>query len=209
MFKLYHTFYPKIRPSAVTISGSGTLVNISDSTGSFALSLFSGSPCVSVPSFTSAVCSGMVSQFVSDNRRELFMLREARSLYGLVYAENLESDLYFMSLRSGSSLVPRPGFSGVRLSYLFPLCDCITRKRYSLSRITLCSDGNVTLLSSAASGAVWAQIEPGGRVRTSGGLVADANSGSRECDITHYARMFCRDNAVWFANFAAGREERL
>ncbi len=208
IFRLYKSYYPSASPCRVTISATGGLVRVSDTRRSFRLNLLSLQTLGDIPVRGNAEYNAAVGEFAADNRRELFMLREARCLYGIVYAENLECDLRLMSLTSQNATLPQCGCVRMKLTYLFALADELTHTRYSQDSVTIERGGNAIITAGTFENRCAIKVEAGGKVsmaRKGEKQAKPADSGTA----SRYARLFWRDNAEWFANFAAGREDLL
>ncbi len=208
IFRLYKSYYPSASAYRVTISATGGLIRVSDFRHSFRLNLFSLQTLGDIPLRDNAEHNAAVSEFAADNRRELFMLREARCLYGIVYAENLGCDLKLMSLTSQNATLPQCGWERLKLTYLLALADELTHTRYSQDSITLERGGNAIITAGTFDNRCAIKVEAGGKVsiaRKGEKQAKPADSGTA----SRYARLFWRDNAEWFANFAAGREDLL
>lgn len=213
IFLLYKSYYPSAVSHRITIAGCGAM-QVSDRRRAARLNI-SAAPCLcsslagngrTLPPVEPA-STGLLRSFCADNRRELFMLGETRSLYGIVYAENLTANLSLMAL-AGNGAVSDGCDRGLRLTWLFALADRITRRRYSLTSVTLERNGNVFLVAAAPQHTVSVRINAGGKVSLSydGAYCAVACT---DDESLRYARLFCRDNAEWFAAFAAGKEALL
>lgn len=205
VFKLYKSYYPGVAVQRITVSDTGRLISLSDGGRSFRLNLFP------MPAYRAATPSGnglrnaLMAEFAEDNRRELFMLRETRCLYGIVYAENLACDLRLMALVSQNPELPRTQSPGLRLTYLIALADSVSACRYSARSVTLERDGTAYVETGTPAGKRVVKVEAGGKTITAGGKPQQTGEGEPQ----RYARLFWRDNAEWFANFAAGREQSL
>lgn len=213
IFLLYKSYYPSAVSHRITIAGCGA-VHMSDRRRAARLSInamprlcgFLAGNGKALPAVEPAA-TGLLRSFCADNRRELFMLGETRSLYGIMYAENFTANLSLMALAGGNATSDGQD-RGLRLTWLFALADRITRRRYSLNSVTLERNGNVFLVAAAPQHTVGVRINAGGKVALS------CNGTYRPVACTdneslRYARLFCRDNAEWFAAFAAGREALL
>lgn len=207
LFTLYHELYPSVPVRRVVIGGAGaSLVSLYDAGAVRSLSvagLFR--PAVTPASSTPSARRALL-RFALSNRRELFMLREARCLSGLLYAENLSGDLDFMSLATGLRRRPRSEARGLRLTWLFPLSAIVSARRYALRAVSLYSNGTTYI---EAQGRDARRVA---RVRAGGSIVETYDALSRrflplgDVEAHRYARLFCRDNARWFAAFASGQE---
>lgn len=207
IFQLYKTYYPTAVADSVTLSSTGSLLRLSDRRRSFRLNAFSLHPDTANQSPASLERTALAREFVSDNRREFFLLQQTRCLYGVVYAENLSSDLRLLALHHGGQDAQTAGCDRLRLTYLFALADRLSRSRYSLSSLTLNRSGVACVVAEGSKGHVAARVEAGGRVRK---YAASGRMHVVDDEMTvRYARLFWRDNAEWFANFAAGREDLL
>ena len=141
IFKLYKSYYPSAEPYRVTIAGCGA-VQVSDSRCASRLCV-GAAPGVhrflsdrdEVVRTGDNVSAALLGSYFYDNRREFFMMGETRSLYGIVYAENLTTDLQFMAMMRPASFSAGPT-GGIRLTWLFALADCVSQSRYSLSSLT-------------------------------------------------------------------------
>ena len=205
LFNLYKSYYPAIPIAHVTIANQGSMMQLSDARRTFRLNLFTRKGA-ELPVVKKE--NPMIAQFLNDNRREMFMLNETRSLYGIVYAENLGYDLKMIALSSDSAALPRHEDEGIRLTYLFALGDKLTRSRYSVSSITLERKGSALITAETRDNVTAIKIDAGGRVFA--GNKGDIRATeSLNPDVMHYSRLFWRDNAEWFANFAAGRTDML
>lgn len=187
---LYKSHYPSATPWSVSIDTHGS-ASVSDRRGTFRLTVE-----------PSGRGNRLAALYARDNRRELFMIRETRNLYGIVYAENMLHDLALIAQSPYAARLPRNYHSPLRLSYLLALGGMATESRYSGESLTLTADG-AARLSLGNSPARTLGILPGGKTET----VSSANPPIPPADstATRYARLFWRDNAEWFANFAAGR----
>ncbi len=208
IFRLYKSYYPSALAYRVTISATGGLVRVSDLRGSFRLSMLSLQEPVGPLLRANAQYNAAVNEFAADNRRELFMLREARCLYGIAYAENLGCDLKLMSLTSQSPTLPQHVCERLKLTYLLALADELTPARYAQDSITLERSGDAIITAGTFENRHTVKVEAGGKVSVARygekpAKPADTGTAPR------YARLFWRDNAEWFANFAAGREDLL
>ena len=109
IFKLYKSYYPSAEPYRVTIAGCGA-VQVSDSRCASRLCV-GAAPGVhrflsdrdEVVRTGDNVSAALLGSYFYDNRREFFMMGETRSLYGIVYAENLTTDLQFMAMMRPAS----------------------------------------------------------------------------------------------------------
>ena len=144
-------------------------------------------------------------EFMDDNRREMFMLGETRCLYGIVYAENLGCDLRLMSMITQNSELPRTGCERIRFTYLFALADRLSQARYSADSITVERNGTAIITCGTPENRCVVKVEPGGKVC----MARKGENVARRVYDDASARLFWRDNAGWFANFAAGREDLL
>ena len=208
IFRLYKSCYPSASAFRVTISATGGLVRVSDFRHSFRLNLFSLQTPGNVPMGGNAEYNAAVSEFATDNRRELFMLREARCLYGIMYAENLGCDLKLMSLTSQNATLPQCGCERLKLTYLLALADALANTRYSQDSITLERGGNAIITAGTFDDRCAIKVEADGKVSIA--RKGDKQATPAKSDTaSRYARLFWRDNAEWFANFAAGREDLL
>lgn len=164
IFRLYKSCYPSASAYRVTVSATGGLIRVSDFRHSFRLSLFSMQTPGNVPLGGNAEYNAAASEFAADNRRELFMLREARCLYGIVYAENLECDLRLMSLTSQNATLPQCGCERLKLTYLLALADALTHTRYSQDSVTLERGGNAIITAGTFENRCAIKVEAGGKV---------------------------------------------
>lgn len=153
------------------------------------------------------VSAALLGSYFYDNRREFFMMGETRSLYGIVYAENLTTDLQFMAMMRPASFSAGPT-GGIRLTWLFALADCVSQSRYSLSSLTVERTGSVLVVTTTAGGSSCLRLTPGGNLLTPDGN-ALLPTGRKGDDIARYTRLFHRDNAKWLADFADGKEDSL
>ena len=113
-----------------------------------------------------------------------------------------------MSLTSQNATLPQCGCERLKLTYLFALADVLAHTRYSQDSITLERGGNAIITAGSLENRCAIKVEAGGKVSMARkgekqAKPADSDTASR------YARLFWRDNAEWFANFAAGREDLL
>ncbi len=208
IFKLYKNYYPRTTVQRITFSDSGQLVGMSDKNRSFRLNLIPIETLCAPQHNDNAERAKTMAQFCCDNRRELFMLRETRCLYGIVYAENLACDLRLMTLVSKNPQLPRTECDGLRLTYLFALTDCVSSLRYSAHTITIERNGAVYVTAGNVGKACVVKVEPGGNVYVAQDSVFTPLKSTDE-EVRRYSNLFWRDNAEWFANFAAGREDLL
>lgn len=213
VFKLYKSYYPSAEPYRVTIAGCGA-VQVSDSRCASRLCV-GAAPGVhrflsdrdEVVRTGDNVSAALLGSYFYDNRREFFMMGETRSLYGIVYAENLTTDLQFMAMMRPASFSAGPT-GGIRLTWLFALADCVSQSRYSLSSLTVERTGSVLVVTTTAGGSSCLRLTPGGNLLTPDGN-ALLPTGRKGDDIARYTRLFHRDNAKWLADFADGKEDSL
>ena len=110
-----------------------------------------------------------------------------------------------MSLATGLRRRPRSEARGLRLTWLFPLSAIVSARRYALRAVSLYSNGTTYI---EAQGRDARRVA---RVRAGGSIVETYDALSRflplgDVEAHRYARLFCRDNARWFAAFASGQE---
>lgn len=208
IFKLYKSCYPSVSVQRVTLSATGGMLRMTDVRRSFRLSLFSLQSLGDMSRRESLERNAATREFMDDNRREMFMLGETRCLYGIVYAENLGYDLRLMSMITQNSELPRTGCERIRFTYLFALADRLSQARYSADSITVERNGTAIITCGTPENRCVVKVEPGGKVCMAR---KGENVARRVYDdaSARYARLFWRDNAGWFANFAAGREDLL
>lgn len=198
-FQLFKSYYQFATPWGVTISYGGGVASVFDRQKKFRLEMFQ-------PRAGGGISNSLAAQFADDNRRELFMMREARNLYGIVYAENLGNSLRLLNMSTSAPRLPQPYSSPLHLSYLLALAGVVAGERYSIQSATITCDGVARLVVNPEF--------PYTITVSSGGKVCFAFGSNTPLDATdepaqRYARLFWRDNAEWFANFAAGRLELL
>lgn len=198
-FQLFKSYYSFAMPWGVTISYGGGVASVFDRQRKFRLEMFP-------PQAGAKSGNSLAAQFANDNRRELFMMGEARNLYGIVYAENLGNSLRLIEMSASAPRLPQPYSSPLRLSYLLALAGVVAGKRYSIQSATITCDGVARLVVNPEF--------PYTITVSSGGKVCSAFGSNTPLETTdepalRYARLFWRDNAEWFANFAAGRLEML
>lgn len=208
IFKLYKSYYPQATVASVTFAETGGIVQMSDAARSFRLNIM---PCKTpgdLPSSEPLARGELYRQFVSDNRRELFMLRETRCLYGIVYAESFTSDLKMIDMFTDSTTLPRrQSQGGVSLTYLLTLGDKVKQRRYAVTSVTLERNGMAVISAGRTADVSIIRVHPGGTRVTY--MRGGYHFRSHDEEVERYARLFWRDNAEWFANFAAGREDLL
>ncbi len=208
IFKLYKNYYPCATVQRITFSDNGQLIAVSDKSRSFRLNLLPVETLCDMQHNDNAERGKLMGQFLHENRRELFMLRETRCLYGILYAENLACNLRLMSLVSRNAHLPRTECDGLRLTYLFALTDCVSSLRYSAHTVTVERNGAVYVSVGNVGKACVVKVEPGGKVYAAQGAACTPEKINDE-EVRRYSNLFWRDNAEWFANFAAGREDLL
>lgn len=198
-FQLFKSYYPLAAPWGVSISYGRGVASVFDRQRKFRLEMLpprqrTGSP------------GSLAAQFADDNRRELFMMREARNLYGIVYAENLGNDLRLIEMSASAPRLPMACASPLRLSYLLALAGAVSGGRYSAESATITCDG-VSRVVANPGVPLTVTVLPGGKVTTA--LGGNAPLETADSLALRYARLYWRDNAEWFANLAAGRLELL
>lgn len=209
VLKLYRSCYPSAEPYRITLSGNGSLL-VSDRRFSARLNICAPAPFTNTT--LTASCAGrysgncratLLDAYFCDNRREFFMMGEAGSLYGIVYAENLGAILRSAGHCNASA---RNCCDGLKLIWLFALADSLTHNRHSLTSFTVDRAGSVLAIAACGDGQARLHITPDGQLLASGTAPGyDYNSG----DDARYVRWFCRDNATWLAHFATGKEAGL
>lgn len=198
-FQLFKSYYPLAAPWGISISCGRGVATVFDRQRRFRLEMLPPRPRAGSP-------GSLAAQFADDNRRELFMMREARNLYGIVYAENLGNDFRLIEMSASAPRLPQPYASPLRLSYLLALAGTACGGRYSAESATITCDGVSRIVANPGI-PVTVTVSPGGKVSTA--LGGNAPLETADSLTLRYARLYWRDNAEWFANFAARRLELL
>lgn len=196
IFTLYHRHYPSSTVYRIVIGGPGdAFVTLYDASAAHSLSVMRSPWFACYPSPRDEEERRLLLSFCLSNRRELFAMREARNLSGILLAENMSSELSFMSLCSGLERKPRSEERGLRLTWLFPLATILASRRYALRAVTLLCNGTTYLDLRGRYDVTAARIRRGGKAEAFHSLDRSYRAVTDSAAL-RYVRLYVRDSAA-------------